>query len=408
MNRGWLNVAVAFVTNFLSMGFAFYAFGVVLEPISRDFPESGRLGASMIPMIMGVAMALCAPLVGKWIPRLSMKNLMAAGCVVGAIGFLLSSRVLELWQMGLIFGTLVAISAQMMGGVTAQVLVVNWFEKNRAIALGVSLLGLSLSGVVMPHVAAYIGSDGGWRAVFQFFGLAMLIAAPLVWFCVIGKPEEIGLGVDGIPLSEAPPRVVPPSFSLKLIYTDPILWSIGIPVGIAFMGSTAILLHSFSFAKDLGFTDAHAAWFITAMAGGAAGGKLIFSWLAQKIGNKQAFMASLSFQFVGFMGLIFLSGEAAKVTSVVAVGLGFGGIVPLVGAILAQLWGRASFGPVLGAIFPLFTIFQAGGAPLAGYVYDQQQSYEPAFWLFGVAVLAAIFLTMRIPEQHPNLNRYQS
>tara|TARA_B110000503_G_scaffold133727_1_gene211691 strand:- start:1552 stop:2778 length:1227 start_codon:yes stop_codon:yes gene_type:complete len=408
MFRGWLNVGVAFSTNFLAMGSAFYAFGVVLEPISREFPDSGRLGASMVPIFMGISMAFCAPFMGKLIPRVSLRWLMSAGCVVGAVGFYLSARVVELWQLCLIFGTIIAVCEQMMGGISAQVLVVNWFEKNRTLALGISLLGLSLSGVVMPHVATYIGEEGGWRAVFQSFAWFMLIACPFVWLFVIDKPERIGLGVDGVPLSEAPPRTAPPSYRLMTIYTDPVLWAIALPVGIAFTGATAILLHSFAFAKDLGFTDAHAAWFITAVAGGAAAGKVGFSWLAQKIGNRQAFVASLVSQLLGFIGLIFLDGETANIVSVTAVGIGFGGIIPLVGAILASLWGRESFAPILGAIFPLFTLFQAAGAPLAGYVYDQKQTYEPVFWLFGFAILVAIYLANRIPSVHANLERYHT
>ena len=409
--RGWVNVAVAFFTNFLAMGFALYSFGVVLEPISQEFPGSGRFGASMIPMAMGISMALCAPAIGKWLTQFSLRNVMTAGCLLASIGFFLSARAVELWQLVFIFGTLIAVSEQLMGGVTAQVLVVNWFEKNRALALGISLLGLSISGIVMPHVAIYIGREGGWREIYSTFALVLLVVSPIIWLCVVGKPEYLGLKVDGARLEKKEEReqqlVRPSSYTLRNIYSDPVLWAIGLPVGIAFMGSSATLVHAFSFAKDFGSSDAHAAWFITAMAGGAACGKIFFSWLAEILGTKKAFVGGLCSQLFGYLGVILFNVEYLQVAAIFAIGLGFGGITPLKGAMVAELWGRERFAPILGAMFPLFLIFQAGGAPLAGFVHDNFHTYQPAFWMFAVSMVIGILLTVRIPAIHPNLDRYQ-
>ncbi len=397
MVAGWLNVAVAFVTNFLSMGFAFYSFGVVMDSISRDFSDGGRFGASTIPMFMGVGMALCAPLIGRLIPKISLRNFMAAGCILGAAGYLLCAIAVHLWQLCLIFGLVIAISAQMMGGVSAQALVVNWFEKKRPLALGISLLGLSASGLVMPHVATYFGESGGWRAIFEAFAIALLVACPLVWFFVVGKPEDVGLSVDGQAANQQAAPTKPAVYNLKEIYSDAVVWMVAIPVGLAFFGSTAILLHSFSFAKDLGLSDSGAAWFVTACASGAAVGKILFSWLAQYIGNKVAFATSLVAQLLAFITLANGSSESVYIIAVVVVGLGFGGIVPLVAAILADLYGSENFAVVMGAVFPLFTFFQGFGTPFAGYMHDQYGNYDLVFWLFAAMIVIAILLTFRIP-----------
>ena len=131
-------VAVTFFTQFLCMGFLFYSFGVVLKPLASEF-GGGRLGVTMLPLAMSLGGALMAPIIGRWVAAGSIRNIMAIGCVCTGLGFLAGAHASALWQLMVLYGTLLSFGAGTMGGLTAQALVVNWFEDNRTMALGASL-----------------------------------------------------------------------------------------------------------------------------------------------------------------------------------------------------------------------------------------------------------------------------
>jgi hypothetical protein len=62
---GWVMVAVAFVTQFVSSGVIFYTFGIALKEWTVEF-ESGRFGVSGIHFVLPWAGAAIAPFVGRW------------------------------------------------------------------------------------------------------------------------------------------------------------------------------------------------------------------------------------------------------------------------------------------------------------------------------------------------------
>jgi cyanate permease len=388
-------VAVTFFTQFICMGFTFYSFGVVLKPLAEEF-GGGRFGVTMLPLAMSWAGVVVAPVVGRWVARGSIRRIMTLGCFVLSAGFLLGSRAGALWQLGLLFGTLFTFGMNTMGGITAQALVVNWFDRSRAMALGISLMGVSLSGVAMAHVASWLVRTDGWRGAFEVFGWVSLCAAPVVWLLVVGRPEDRRTG--GEPGAAAGAR----ARSTRQALSEPNLWIIAAASGIAFMGTTAIMTHVFAFATDIGLSDKQAAWILSLLAAGAASGKLVFGWLANRLGERGAFFGALGMQALGTAGLVLFTSFDVLVGVSLFLGLGLGGVMPLAAALLARCFGRDDFGPMMGLMTPIMIAFQSVGPPFAGRIFDATGSYDAAFWSFvGVLVVAAGLLGFLRPPEAP-------
>lgn len=402
MSTAWLMVGVTFFTQFLCMGFTFYSFGVVLKPLAEEF-GGGRFGVTLLPLAMSWAGGVMAPLLGRWATRGSIRTIMTLGCVVSGAGFLIGAQAGALWQLGLLFGTLLVFGTGTMGGVTAQALVVNWFDQGRAMALGISLMGISLSGVVMAHVTRWLVASQGWRGAFEAFGWVTLCAAPVVWFLVVGRPEERA--------EESPPASgaadaggttgaqATGAISTRQALREPNLWIISMACGLAFMGTTAIMTHVFAFATDLGLTDTQAAWILSLLAAGAAAGKLVFGWLARPLGERGAFIAALAIQALGTVGLVTVSCFAGLLGVAVILGLGLGGVMPLTAALLARCFGRDSFGIMMGLLTPIMILFQSMGPPFAGWIFDTTGSYHTAFWIFVAAAGVAAGLLGILREE---------
>jgi MFS family permease len=391
-------VAITFLTQFLAMGFTFYSLGIVYEPMEQEF-EVNRATLMMLPTAMSVGGMLMAPFLGKWAGKGSIRNMMCLGCLAMGVGFLLSTQATELWQLIAIFGTCMTFAAGTMGGVTTQALVVNWFQENRTMALGISMMGMSLSGAVMAPVANSIVSNDGWREAYELFGYVTLAAIPLVWFTVVGRPSELPSSNsktvhDGMRLSAAPD-----DFSMRDGLKERNLWIIAIVCGLSFMATTALMNNIILHATGEGMDKADAAFLVSMLAIGAAAGKLVFGWAANRFGEQRSLMVAIAAQTIGISILLVDIPYAALLSSCLVLGVGLGGVMPLGAALLARAFGQAKFGPMMGLMAPIMIPFQAIGPPGAAAVYDKTGSYDIAWMgLIVVTFIALGLLTLlRIP-----------
>jgi len=320
-------------------------------------------------------------------------------------GFLLASRVTTLWQLGVVFGTLLSFGIGTMGGITAQALVVNWFAKDRTMALGVSLMGISGSGVLMAYSTTALVDAGGWRWAFEIFGWVTLCATPIVWMTVVGRPDELNteLEANQSTSSEEQTNVAPAIISTRDALRERNLWIIAIVCGLSFMGTTAVLTHVVAFGTDIGLSAGQAAGLLSALAAGAAAGKIVFGWLAGRLGEQAALVVAIVMEGVGIVALAFSVPFTSLVLIALLLGLGVGGVMPLGAALLARAFGPEAFGPMMGLMTPMMIPLQSSGAPFAAAVYDSTGSYNMAWFAFAGLLLVAcgVLSLLRIETKEP-------
>ncbi|MFT5442211.1 MAG: MFS family permease [Myxococcota bacterium] len=408
MTYAWRMVALTFSTQFLSMGFTFYSFSAFVDPLVQEF-DASVTGVTMLPFAMSIAGAVFSPFLGFWIAKGSIRNIMSLGCIAMGVGFLLAARATELWQLVILFGSFITFGTGTMGGITTQALIVNWFKEERAVPLGVSLMGISASGMLMIHVSTSIVATSGWRVAFEYFGIAAFCALPLVFFAVVGRPEEHTQGdaqeTDGEVTRAA--AELPPSVSTRKALRQRNLWVIAAVSGLSFMGTSAVMIHAVKYGIEQGLAANQAAWIISSLAGGAMGGKLVFGWLATKLGEQNALFVALIIQGAGIASLATPIPFNLLVVVSIVLGLGLGGVMPLASALMASAFGPAAFGPMMGLMTPMMIPFQSVGAPMTAAIYDSTGSYTYAWLTFvGVAFVAcAILSQLKIdPDNLPDLS----
>ena len=404
---GWVIVGVTFSTQFLMTGCVYYSLSVMLTSLAAEFTGGDRMPIMVVPVVASVAGMVCAPVVGRMMGRGHERVLVTAGALAAGLALLGISRATALWQIAALFGTLIALASHTLSSTGSSTLVVHWFERRRATALATSQLGSSLGGMVMAPVVASLIVWGGWRAAYQVLGILLLCAVPAVWWLVVGRPEDRGLRVDGLP---APLQHDPalenesaPPFRTADALHEPNLWLIALALGIAFMSITAIINHIVAFGTDAGFDPARAAVLASFLSAGAALGKLVFGRLADSIGPRSAFMLSLVGQACGLIGLIHATGYASSLAAVLLTGVSAGGVMPLSTALLARVFGRRAFGPMMGLLWPIAAPIQLAGPVLAAWVRDVTGDYTGAFWVFVVGLFAALLLVraIRLPDAEP-------
>jgi len=428
---GWRMVGVSFAAQFLAIGVPFYSFPVLLKPLTEAF-EVGRMAGSMPGTLASLAGIVASPLVGRLINRFPLRGLMAAGALVLSLSFLLASHAVLFWQICAIYVLFVSFGSNALGAVTAPTLVVNWFKQRRAFALGISQMGVSLAGVAMPPLASWTLTRGGFRSTYEFFGLALLAAAPLVWLAVVQRPADRGLQ----PLGAAPAMPGAPAMptmpgasataqsqsgpadaavaeeaeehaahvTLWEALSEIRLWLVASSAGLCFMGISGVLQHGHAFATDAGYSNAQATEALIVIALGAAAGKPVFGALAASLGERPAFFCSVAAQAIA---LLALPAGSAKLEIMLVIffvfGLSMGGVITLMSALLARCFGPRRFAAMMGYAGPVLVPFQMVGPLLAGWVFDTRGGYDLAIYLFAAALgLAAVaLLSLRLPHMEP-------
>ncbi len=396
---------------FISVGFIFYSYSAFFLALTEDFGDS-RFGVSICLALMNVATGLFAPFLGRWLDKGSIRHVICLGAMSMAMGFLIASQATSLWQIYILFGTLLGLGAAMMGGLSCSTLVANWFESRRGMALGIATMGVSMSGVVMAPLAMRMVDTLGWRVTFQIYGaITAFVVLPLLWYFIVSRPEEMGLLPDGephpklskddleepmVPMAAGDQFIDHPGhfeWSTLATLRELRFWGIALTISLCFFAMSAVLTHMIPFVSDMGFTKQSAAYILSLVAATGVLGKLLFGWVTDRMESRYALWMAIAFQAVGVLVLRHATAYPVLLVGGGIFGFGMGGIVPLWGSLIGEAFGRRSFGRVMGLMGPCMLPIQTTGVPYAAYIHDRTGDYDVAFLTFlGAYAIASCIL----------------
>ena len=402
MFLGWRIVALAFLTNFISVGFVFYSYGVFFKALAQDIGGS-RLGVSVGLTGMNLVSASVAPFVGRALDRGYAKRLMAAGAAIMGLGFIVGSRIEALWQFYLVFGSMMGVGVCLLGGLSSSTLVANWFVERRGTALGLATMGISMSGVFMPPLGTALIARYGWRPTFLVYAaIALLLLLPAVLLFVIDRPEDVGLAPDG-QAAGGDASDGGGETGTGDILRDRNFWVIAVCVAMNFCCMSAVLTHTVPHVTDMGFSGTAAALVLSVMAGAGAVGKPVFGMVTDRLDKRAAMWLSTTLQLAGVALLWPARDYSSLLLSGAVFGFGMGGMVPLQGALVGAAFGRRAFGRVMGMMTPAMVPISMLGVPMAGLIHDLSGSYTLAFEIFiGIYLSSMLGLTrLALPEAEP-------
>jgi predicted MFS family arabinose efflux permease len=376
---GWWVVATCFVVNFIVFGISVNTFTVYMKPIAADLGWS-RGQISLALTLAALAMGAGAPFVGRLIDRTGARAAMAAGAtVVGVTTVLLASA----HSLGFFYAVFI-VSGIGQGGATVipiSLVIANWFEAQRAKALGIAMTGTGLGMMVMVPVTSWIVSNWGWRSSFRIMGGVILATVPLTLLLIRTRPADMNLLPDGDGGSAGAPPAAG-GLTLPEAARTPAFWLIGsmmLLIGLVAMG---VAVHLMPYLTDIGHPEATAALLISVIAGFTVIGKLGVGYLADRWGIRPAIALAFSLIAIGVLLLMGAGSFAAACGFAVVWGLAIGTPLLLNPALAAECVGLRSFGAVFGALTLLNTAGVAAGAVISGVIYDSAGTYFPAFVLF--------------------------
>ena len=375
---GWVIVAASWLVLFIAYGLQF-SYGVFVKAIETELGWSRAETALPYSIYVLVYSALSSA-TGLATDRLGPRRVVALSSIVLAVGWGLSSRVQEPWQLGVTLGVVAAVG---MSGTWAPCngTVVRWFTRLRGTAVAVSTTGGSFGNLVVPAIAAAVVATRGWRWTLASLAIIAGLSILAVSRLFIRDPETIGAYPDG-DTSPPPPAEDPTAVDVR--WSRPFLLVVG-AYGLTWLAVFIPFIHGAAFAEDLGVSPVRAATVISAMGLGGIIGRLLTGSISDRLGRYPTLLTMFGLETGAFVVFAFATGLTWLWPAAALFGFSYGGGVALFPPLCGDIWGRTHAGAIVGAAFARAGSTAAVGPWLAGWLYDASGDYQSSF-LFGAVV----------------------
>ncbi|MBI4233254.1 MAG: MFS transporter [Chloroflexi bacterium] len=405
---GWWIVFASGVSNFYTSGVFWYGFTAFFNPIIHEFGWS-RAVTSVAFSLQRTETGMAAPFIGFLIDRFGPRRTMLVGVATIGLGFLALAATQNLVTFFLGF-IILALGLSLGAYLVTTTTIGNWFRRKRGRAMGLASIGSGLGAVLVPAIVFLI-AHFGWRWALVAVGLGSWALGFPCALVLRGAPEAYGLTPDGDDPRVAGntpgvaaarnPETDEVDVPMRAVLRSPTFWLLALALGLAGALSSGIFVHQGPALESLGLSPKGAGIAVMLVGFASLAGRWLGGVLADTIDQRLVVAGSSAMQVLGGVALALGGNLWMVVAYVVLFSLGFGASVPSRTAILAEYFGRRSFGSVLGWITTMGVLWSVLAPVFIGWMVDMTQSYRWALLVLSLIVFLSVPLTMIIrPPAH--------
>lgn len=379
--RGWPVVLSAFLGIGLGLSpLPFYTAGVFAPHLAAEF--GWKIGDILTYLLITTLMVVWAgPLAGLVAVRWGVRRVALGSTALFGLAFMLPA--LSTGSLALFYASwaLIAVAGAGTLPITWTRAVNHRFDTRKGLALGLSLMGTGLFGILCKPYLAWAIDAFGWRGGYVALGLLpLLIALPVGFFLFRDNdaPDPAGepAAVAGLTLAET--------------LRDWRFWLIAgaiLPISFALAGPVPNLEN---ILKQSGMKPARMLELtplvgVTALLGRLVGGWLLDRFWAPAVGFVILGLPALSCWILAGDALSFQMAAAA----ILLIGFALGVEYDLIAYLVARYFGLRSYAAIYGILYVCFAI-GSGTAPLVfGRDFDAHGNYHLALMLSSVVLVAA-------------------
>jgi len=398
---GWVVVGTFFIMGITLYGIHF-SFGVFFESIESAF-HLNRAETSAVSSVNLLLAGVCAFLAGWALDRYGPRIVVLLMGLFTGLSLLLTSQTDSLWQLFLTYSLLLAMGTGALYVVSMST-VSRWFDKRRGSALGMASAGVGLGPLFMAPFATYLISNFSWRTAYFVIGLiAWLIVIPLSRL-LKRDPYEIGALPDGVKsdsndMGEEEDGIrlsglsLPQAFRTRSFRLVTFIW--------IFFASNLFLVmtHLVRHARDINFLPMEAATVLSLIGGAAIVGRVLIGIASDRVGRKLTSVICALLQAGAMVWLIWAQDLWMLYLFALAYGFAFGGMSPVMAALIGDTFGLGRIGAIFGLLEIGFGVGAAIGPVMGGLIFDVSGSYSLAFLLGAVAMLIVTLLISLIRRE---------
>lgn len=388
---GWYIIIMGLVLMAIGYSCAVSIAGVFILPVTQDLGI--QIGDFVVwTTIMSLTSVLYLAIASKFYNPKTLKPIMVACAICGAIGFFGFSRATEVWHfylfavpMGICFGGLTA--------TPASVLINNWFgPRCRGRAMAFVFSGTSVVCMGLIPLFNYIVTVFGWRTAYLIICLALIIICiPMVLGFAVWSPEQKGIMQMGrLEKEETEVSGELPGISFKEGLKRPSTWMFFISGALVVLGSAAMLTHTQTFLIMTGFDPVFSANVVSMMIGALVIGGVLVGAFCDRY-RLQIAAAGTCVLFAVAYGIQIFIPNASWLIAVLIIGYGLGcTAVNIIPPIIANyMYGDKEITGYIGYINIFISIGGAFGSTMVGKLFDMTGSYTVPFIICTALMLVA-------------------
>ncbi len=407
---GWWVLLGLFLIYTANNGILIYTLPLFYPELIDEFGWNAEQVTRPAALFLVVA-ALAVPFAGILFDRYSTRIVMLLGILALVGGLWFYPSITSLGQLTAIY-VVFALGLAGCGLVPNMLILTRWFRRHRGLAAGLLLMGSTIGGAVFPLLARETLVTQGWReAVFMIAVLGSVMMISAILLLVRNRPEEMGLAADGVELSSESDSVDTTAAAgptLKQAVRTPVFYVLAFVTAALWFATFGMLQHQSIFiGKDLGVDSARLPLIFSMFFWFAIMGKLLFSWLSDRVDKLRVMLVAVLSLVVGLLLLRTVSADnfVGLYAYAVVFGVGFGASFSMIQLVLAEYFSGASYGKILALLTTVDSLAGSAGVSYMGQVRVAQGSYLPAFDLLIIlcAVSAVLVVTLLRWRRKPSV-----
>jgi predicted MFS family arabinose efflux permease len=392
---GWVIVGVLLLIQTVSSGLGFYNMSVYINRLSAELavPVSDiSFAVSLFFVVGGVAGLYIAAL----LTRFKVRTIMIAGTLLAGLALGLVGMATEVWHVYGLFA-LFGMGNAGISLVVATTLITQWFPgAERSMALAVTSTGLSLGGVVLTPLSAYLLNTIGVAETMPMLGLVLVLFVVPLCFLVRQPPgSEISSSAQTMDTNAALLASAVKSRFFVLMALAYVLTMAAQVGGIA---------HLYNRVEQI--TDYQtAAYAVQALSICSIGGRFLGGWLVSRIPIRWFALGNLCLQALGLTCIALAPSGSFAVLAAGLFGLSVGNLLMTQPLWLAEIYPSQIYARVFARANAISVVGVAIGPYSMGLIFDAfgGSTYTQAY-LAGVT-LSVTALAIVITASRPSRMR---
>jgi MFS family permease len=382
LNRWWY-VVTGSLTLLFGTSTVNVLFNVLGAPLTAEFGWERSVmsnGLSLETVMVGVSIVVLGFLIDRYGPRTpSVPMSLAFG-----VGLMLMAALPNNQFMFYALCFVIGAGAGAVNPVAHSTVVSAWFNDRRGLALGILMAGLGACGVLMPFLANWILSWGGWRMTFLVIGALCTIIPAGVYAFITRMPadhdaERQAARQQGRTAGES-------LLTIARHYRQ--FWLLSIAIFLVSSATFGLMSQVVPMTTDKGIDPATAVTILSVVSLASIAARLLVGFLLDRFYAPLIGAVIFALCAVGVYLLISSTAVGLLIVGAALVGLGLGAEGDVAAYMCSRYFPKHSYGRVLGFVYFLYAQGAAFGIFLLGQIQGATGSYSAA--AFPIIAMVAV------------------
>lgn len=399
---GWTLLGVLWFVFAFNLGFPAYGGPVINSAMAKELGFS-RETLGLITTIYIIMSGLPGPVVAMAVNRFGVRRTLIAGSLMNVAGAAFMASVANSGAAAYLgFGLVVGGGVCTGAAIASQTALSRWFVRRRSLALSILYSSGAIGGYfAVKHILPWAMEAGGsWRAGWWVIVALSGVAGLLALAFVRERPEDLGQRPDGdsggagdTRANTRPAFITATPWEPRQVLSRPTYWLIVFSLVGGSGGYTLFLAHGIVHLQDLGHSVNVARGALATMTWTGLLAKAVIMLLGDRIDPRYLWAVFMVFFGAGLVIIVDARTPLLVNAFATCLGIGFGGGVVCLMAVLGNYYGLRTFALLSGIAIAINTTLSALAPYIAGFLFDHGYGYGgTCYFLAGWCFVGALVL----------------